>query len=624
MEQQSDPSQLLEIYPEERGYKLARIEQSFLSNWAVPDRRPLYEWGANGHIRLPHSARSRNFSIDISPWLRTPMEWINDGITNEISVIGAVQGAKTTLAEIAYPYWLANDRAPVMWNYQSDPDAETATESRLYPILRSSPATRDIVKGMSRNEMTKGLLKVPGMYSIFQGAHSRLNLQSKSIRYLINDEAWLYPDGHLAEAYKRVTAYWNSMILNLCTGGVTGCEIHGVWLRSTQHHYHIQCPHCSEHFFPRFERPKDPEAYGGMRWDRSLKKKDGTYDIKELNPTIHLSCEKNGCEIYDTPSERRAMAEGGKYIQHNPDAPDEKKGATYNFFAVPWVPFSDVVSEFQAAMRSIRYGEERLLVELVQKRFAEFWDPERHRPVVASVTVSDTHKLQEGLKERTFRGMSIDCQHDHYWVVIRDWHKEHGSRLVHYEKVETDQECKALEEKYGIEKSRYVTIDAADRPTRVYRLALKHGWTCIRGTDRKTFVHDVEGIKIHRIWSPIQFVDPFVGQKGQGEKLVGLIYYSKMSALDRLSALRNGEVDFLWEVAMDVGKDYHSQMDAMERRTRTIPSTGRQVEEWVQVRKHDHILDCETHQIVLASICGVIGSERGEADNKEAEESPKE
>jgi phage terminase large subunit GpA-like protein len=590
------------------------LADAFFKHWKNPDRRPIYEWAANGHIRLPHSARSKNFSIDISPWLREPMSWINDGTTRELSMVGAVQGAKTTLTEVAFPYWISNDPGPVMWNYQTDPDAFDAVKDRIYPVLRASPATRHIVEDLSKMEMSKGHLTLPFMFAVFQGAHARSNLQSKSIRYLINDEAWMYPPGNLAEAYKRVTAFWNSLIINLCTGGEEDCEMHEVWKASTQHKYHVKCPHCNELFFPKFERPTKKGEAGGMRWDRKLKRKDGTYNMTDLAKTIYLQCPINGCEIKDTPHNRNYMSSNGDYVQSNKDAFDWRKGATFNFAAVPWVPFETVVDEFMKSMTAVRYGDETLLKEFVQKRLAEFWDPNRHRPAVANVKTVEGLKMNQGIPDRTFRAMSIDCQLDHYWVLIRDWHKTKGSRLVYYEKVETHEEARSLQQKYKI-KDRFVMIDAADRQARVLRIASQYGWTCVRGSDRDSFLHILEDRKVHRLYSPLQFMDPFVGTKKQNKVEVGLFFFSKYAAFDRLAALRNGEIDYPYEVPEDIGDDYRKQLDSWEKRERIIERTGIMTMEWIQIRKHDHLRDCEIYQIILASVCGLIGSEKMEQEN---------
>jgi phage terminase large subunit GpA-like protein len=46
-----------------------------------------------------------------------------------------------------------------------------------------------------------------GMVLWILGAHNKTNLQRRSIRWLVGDETWRWPEGHMAEAEARVTAF---------------------------------------------------------------------------------------------------------------------------------------------------------------------------------------------------------------------------------------------------------------------------------------------------------------------------------------------------------------------------------------------------------------------------------
>lgn len=602
-----------------------KLEEAFLSPWKAPDRTILAEW-ATKNVRLPHSARSEDFDISISPWLEFPSRCITDGETKELTMIGAVQGAKTTLAEIAIPYWLTNDPGPIMFNSDTDPNAHDWTESRMYPTLRASPATKDKMNSLSRIQTARDHLKwAPGVFGIFQGAHAKGNLQGKSIRYLINDEPWLYPAGHLAEAYKRVTAFWNRFILNMSTGGELGGELHDRVEISNFYFYHLRCPDCLGWFYPRWASPKgfkdDPKIWGGMRWDSSCQNKEtGRWDYNKLQDTIYYSCPLCGFHIKDTPKNRRFMSKEGRYHLEVGGQHPERKAFHYNGIAVDWVPFYVMVEEFTKALHSIRYGDETLLKEFVLKRLAEFWDPDVHRPVVKNIDTKPTLKMREGIKERDFRGGSVDRQHGHVWITIRDWTMDNGCTLVHFERVETGDEADSIFHEFGVE-PRFVLCDVANDQTKGLRMCSKYGWTAVQGSDRRSFQHNEAGKKVRRIYAPVELIDPWIGTSGAGDTEVGMIYFSKYSAMERLFALRNGAVDYEWRVPGDVPEEYFRQLDSWNLVDWRNQRTGVVTKEFRQVRKDDHLMMCEVFQIILASIMGVIGSERTDHTQEGEEES---
>jgi len=597
-----------------------RLEKEFWKAWKSPDRTILHEW-ATKHVRLPHSARSEDFDISISPWLKMPSECITDGETKEMTLVGAVQGAKTTLAEIAIPYWLSNDPAPIMFNSDTDPAAKDWSESRMYPTLRASPATRNHMSTLNRTKTSTTLLKWnPGTFAIFQGAHAKGNLQGKSIRYLINDEPWLYPAPHLAEAYKRTTAFWNRFILNMSTGGEIGGELHGRWEISNVYFFHLRCPKCKDLFYPYWSPISQEETgqeIGGMRWDKDcFDKETNRWDYNRLRETIYYQCPLCDHHIEDTPKNRRYMSANGDYGLEKGGAHPERKAFHYNGIAVDWVPFYVMVEEYTKALASVRYGDTDLLKEFVLKRLAEFWDPDRHRPTIKSVSTIMDSKMRDGIADRTFRGGSIDRQHGHLWLLIRDWHIEKGSILVHYEKVETGDEAEAIFNEFEVN-PKFVMCDVANDQTKGLRMCDKYGWTAVHGSPRKSFQHNENDSKVRRIYAPIEYMDPFIGTKEQGDSQVGMIYFSKHSTMDRLFALRSEAVDYSWKAPADVSDEYFQQMDSWELVDWRNPRTGVINKEFRQVRKHDHLLLCEMFQVILASIMGVIGSERVEEDQKE-------
>eukprot|EP01044_Picomonas_judraskeda_P045869 COSAG03_NODE_25319_length_266_cov_0.910180_1_plen_78_part_01 len=56
------------------------------------------DWACK-YVKLPQSARSPQFDIDSTPWLRFPMMQIADDENREVVVIAPVGSGKTTMLE---------------------------------------------------------------------------------------------------------------------------------------------------------------------------------------------------------------------------------------------------------------------------------------------------------------------------------------------------------------------------------------------------------------------------------------------------------------------------------------------------------------------------------------------
>jgi len=91
-----------------------------------------------------------------------------------------------------------------------------------------------------------------------------------------------------------------------------------------------------------------------------------------------------------------------------------------------------------------------------------------------------------------------------------------------------------------------------------------------------------DGTKVRRIYSPIQWVDPFEGDhEGRaGEFQLPLILYSKQAIRDRLAWLRSSGVAS-WEVPTDVSDDYQRHMQAEEQQEFRHARTGEVFHVWL-------------------------------------------
>lgn len=585
------------------------LDDAFAAALPLPDRRPLWQW-AEEHVKLPFSLRAERFDMSLTPWLREPAEWITDGVTKELTLIKAVQGAGSTLGEIAIPYWLCNDPGPLMYNWETDDKAKEIWDERTSELFEKCGALNAVLSAQPKNKRKRAHVVLPGgHFFIQQGVNARKKVQSKSIRYLVNEEVWDWEAGRLDDARKRVTASWNSFVLNISQGSIVNDQLDRAHKDGTMHELEAACPFCGHYQQLSFDRPRDGKA-GGLYFDSSKKRDNGEYDFPELLKTVGYQCEKCEQLIHDEPRHRRSMAMSCRYVQTNPDAPAWRKSAHYNALIVEWIPWATLVEEYLKALRALRFGDVEPIIEFDQKRKAVAYDPEK-RPMVTTIKVIEGLSKREPLPDATDRYMTVDVQQDHFWVVIRDWRQD-ACRLLFEGKVRLVEDIESLRIEYETE-ARYVLMDSGYKATEVYQICARYGYTAIKGEDRGYYIHEVTDLrgrvlgKERKVFSPLQYVDPFIGTKDQNRTKVVLMLYSKQGIRDRWHHLVNAE-GFSWETPGDVSEDYKLHMQSEELRDWHKPRTGERFKVWFQVRKRNDLFVCECYQVLLADICGIIGA----------------
>jgi len=463
-----------------------------------------------------------------------------------------------------------------------------------------------------------------GMYFRMQGAKAKGNRQSKSVRYLVNEEIKDWEPGALTDMRNRATASWNSFELNITPGGMFGDETHRLWQESSQHVFHVRCPQCQALQKPRF-RSIEGKPGGLHICDRSdaealalCKPEPHVYNYAEIQRHIFYECESTGCghRWRDTPEDRQAFVASGEYVPQNPNALPSDKGVMWNALICPWIPWAGLMREFHTAVRAMRLGDISLYKDFVQKREAEFFDeseqseddPDHKLQVSAGVT-----KSREGLPDRYFRGMAADKQRGearkgdtpHYWVVIRDW-KIGASALLWEGRVELDEDLEALRLEYDVPPP-LVWVDSGDGMTvlDVYRMCAKYGYTAIKGEARTRYTHQ-EGLdKVSRRYSPEQ-VATVTGSDG-GQYNISLVLYSKQGIRDLLQYARTS-ADFEYQIPEDVSPEYRAHNEAERLVSWHIPKTGQEVKIWRQFKKRNDLFVCECYQALLAEVMGIIGA----------------
>ena len=590
--------------------------------WQPPDRRPPWAW-AEEHIgSIPYSPVPGRFRSDNSPWLREPLEALVDPAVRVVSIIAAIQCGKTSVGEIGISFIIANLPGPALWLDQTDEDAKDQSESRLQKLFDECGPVRALYPRDRHKKKNSTIHFRNGMTLWILGAHNKTNLQRRSIRWLVGDETWRWPQGHMAEAEARVTAFgWLGKCLFMSQAGEEGDDTQRKFETTDQRVWTFQCPHCGL---------RQPFKWENVEWSKSARNEDDEWDYEEVKRTTVLQC--GGCNhnFEDNDRTRRELNASGRFVATNPRAAAENVGFAWNALcAMSWGRLAEMYLRAKAVARQ---GDFSLLKQFYQKRLAIPW---RETAEDYKLEIERTGYRRGELWEQEaafdksghivpgpydpttvsapLRVLTVDVQMDHLWAAVRCWSANGSSRLLWNERLLTFDDIAGLQERFAIHPN-LVFLDAGHAAYEVYRQCSEHGWIALIGDRRATFVHRTRaGKQIHRFYSPRRKVVL------TASKSCSVFYWSNLNIKDILGRLRRNqrsENGPTWEVPDDIDDNYLAQMESEHR----VNENGKWI--WKKIgSRPNHLWDCECMQVVSAVMLKLIGREfsgHGEAAEESA------
>ena len=582
--------------------------------WRPPDRRPIWQW-AEQHIRsIPYSPTPGRFRIENSPQIREVFDAIVDPRVRVISVIAAVQSSKTTVPEIALCYIIANMPGPTLWLNETDEDAKDQSEARLQKLFDECDAVRALYPANRHQKRNTTIHFANGMTLWIAGAHNRTNLQRRSIRWLIGDETWAWPQGHMAEAEARVTAFgWLGKCIFLSQGGDEGDDTHRKFETTDQRLWTFACPECGE---------RQPYLWENVEWAKDCKDETGDYDFGRVRATTVLRCRACAHELPDHDRVRRGLNATGKFVAQNPRASSEYVGFTWN--AIATMSWGRLAELYLRAKQAARRGDVTLLQQFYQKRLALPWREyvEDFKMEIASSGYRMGELWEEeggidrfsrivdppfetGEKIIPLRVMTVDCQLDHFYLAVRSWTAGGSSRLLWWQKAVSWEELEEIQKRFSVHPT-LVFIDAGHAAYDVYNHCASHGWTATIGDARATFTHKLRGGgTIQRFYSPRRKV--VLGRN----RFCFVFYFSNLNLKDTLARLRRNqdpERGATWEIPEDVPEEYLAQMESEVR----VKVRGKPI--WRQIgARMNHSWDLEVLQTAAATMLKIVGREAAQA-----------
>lgn len=583
--------------------------------WTPADRREPWRW-CEEHIKsIPYSPMPGPFRSDNSPWVREVMEAIVDPKIKLVSIIAAVQSSKTTSPELTLCYIIANLPGPCLWLDQTDDDAKDESESRLQKLFESCEPVKRLFPKNKNKQRNCTIHFSNGMTLWMLGAYNKTNLQRRSIRWLIGDETWRWPVGHMAEAEARTTAFgWLGKCIFMSQGGEEADDTHRKFETTDMREWHYKCPKCGKYVSYKWEN---------VEWDDDCKDENGEYDFDKINHSTALKCAECGEYFEDSDRMRRILNKDGKFIPLNPNAAKENRG--YHWNALASMSWGKLAELYLRAKIAARKGDSSLLQQFYQKRLAlpwkEFAEDYRLEIASGSYVSGDTWSEEAGFNIKgeiiappfgegeciaPLRILTVDVQMDCFYLAVRAWSMNGSSRLLWHERVLTWEDIEEVQKRFRI-LDNLVFVDAGYNSFEVYKQCGKRNWIALMGDNRANFFHRLpQGKTVLRFYSPVKhiFISRFVKCR--------MHFWSNLNVKDTLARIRrnqNPADGATWEVPTDISEDYLKQMESEHR----IKKGNNWI--WEQIgNRPNHYLDCEAMNCAGALMLKIIGNDNSKIE----------
>lgn len=586
----------------------------------------VWEWAEKAVRKLPGSPLGTGYDSGHLPPFREVMEAMNDPSAHVVVAQCAVQGGKTLSMSLAVAYGIVHDPLPTIVFQDQDANAKDFASMNFWPLMEEIDGIKELLPtgpDKTKKKITSCLFNHGMPLWILGGSNPRAR-QRRPAGRIYMDECHMLPKDQTAieDCEKRTTRFPFPKLVLVSQGADAEAEFTRYWESTDKREWCVRCLNCGE---------LQPLKWDGIEFE-AMRIDEDRYDYAEIEKTARWRCGKCEHEHEDTNETRRDLNENGRFVASNPDAPKNRVG--FRVSALSFFSWGKLACEYLRAKQQIRkagdYGPMRVFV---QKRLAESfgdggigddfdleietgdytvaeaenWEEEAVVSRIGGLTrVLPSAEGREGAKWARCRFLTVDCQLDHFWVILRSWSQKGKSRLIYAGRINYWRDMEALRERYDVHPN-FVFVDsgfAAKGEAGVYAHAAKYRYSCLKGSGMKTFRHKdkAKGRTIERYYSPWKLSDMDKGKQARFR------LWSNLNVKDILAALVQQPDRFTTPVDIDEHcPQYRPQMQS-ERR---VFDSRKQEHRWEKKTEHaqNHLWDCEAEQVVGALLVNLINND---------------
>lgn len=595
------------------------LSKSWRNAWARPDRRPIWQW-ASEEITLPSILTvTGKFNPEISRHFLAIFDALQDDLCRYATLMKPVDSGGSLIGDVWNTWLPANDPGACLVTFQSEDIAKKHAETRMNPMLESCAATRSLFPGNRNLKRIQEILFSNGMPLYFQGP-ALGNLQSQRIRYLRNEEIWMWPNGLRAEALGRIRNWEDigmSKVYEPSQGGVAGDDLDTVWYLGTQEEWTVPCQSCGKFSEAAWGGKRQDGTRWGIVWDDNdhTRDKDGQWIIPALLPTIRWECQHcSHPHLFE--SCRHDWNRLGRYEARNPGAGPGRR--SFHFDAIIIRSWEKQVEDFLRALQAYRQGIEEPLKGIVQKDRARSWS----QTYAPSDRRTETYDITSNPEGDT--ALTVDVQDEGVFPAMVCTWQDGGKCLVRdYRLLYSESEIAAKQAEYKIPPA-WVLIDSGWGATTrdVYRMCARRGWIACKGADETSFTHyhkrkDGRTVSAERSWKSFKG-DPEAGAAGQQRIFAKGLRWSNVTIKSRLKRLidRGHWVEPTFSPSDANWKRYQLEMRGEKIIVAKRKTDGKLVRRFIRVGPN-HAWDCACEQVVFATVKGKLADFQVEEESGE-------
>jgi len=585
------------------------------AQYELPPKQHIWEWAehnvdyslAPAYKTPQHAPYDSNYA----PYTKQILEWLGDYETREIWVRKCSQSAFSETGLTWIRYVIAEDPAPFYYLTCDMQTMERFMEERIKRGMQCCPKAQEKyrIAQNTRGGNIEHDIRLPNMDFRAGYPGARGAFKQDNFKYVMADE-WSTWKGHAPPMLrKRVGAYPFHKIFGGSSPDPTRSNPDGdpvilEYEKTNQMRWMMPDPKTGNPFCFEFgERgdgaglkwPQDARDEQSGKWDMNRVKSEAYYltqDGTRIENKDRMKCVHEGERMRHIEPDRFG------WIAQNKDAPSHIKGV---WIVGPMVPFSD--GDFgKLAYEFLQSKGDGLtaLKAYFYENWADRWGETQQKiKDTAFVDARANYKKGEFASDGRYahKGkrtviMTVDVQKDHFWYVVREWFRPGHSSLVDWGKALEWVNLRDVRAKYA---ANYCFIDNhyADRQEEVII-------QCCDGMMRgcvPVYGHEKLRDKMGRSTACVvyQNKDPYEGRRYQGRYKLTWVSSVADYWKTQLYRLLNGNAPQAWRIPNDVDSAYTNQMTA----EKCVDG------KWVQLRKGNHIWDCEHMQILAAHLVQV-------------------
>ena len=586
----------------------------------------IIEWSEKHIESIPDSPFSGRLNLHRTPFLLEPLrQTCQSGTT--LSVMNfPVQIGKSLILKLLALYQIHTDPSPILFLADTPANSEDFCDTSLVPMLRQNRIFDGLISTSAGANMKETKIFNNGAILWNRGASNLKNLQRRSVKLLLADECWLYPQGHIEEAIKRITRFEGEggRAVLVSQSGEVGEEFANYFDQTNQQEYMWRCPHCGNHNAYNMEM---------VKWDMEAVNDDGSADFETIRNTLRYTCPHCSTEWEASKEQRERFNQSSIWVPMNESASSGKIG--FHTSAFCFLDAFSLVTEYIHAKSRAKDGDFSQLKIFYQKRLALPWS--EHQEVIDTSTKEVEgqtigkrwdkmgyitkqgqliNKDAPNFKREVLNGalplifMAVDVQQDSFYYAIRAFSDDpqNESMLIDCGHLFTWEDVMSKRTEFMIPNSN-MGIDSGYRAKEVYAISVDYRCYAMKGHQQRSFKREaakVIGRKLyesHAVAAPqsvqVQTIETLSnGAKKTRIRKALLLSFAANAAKDWIHFNRKrtqrGKASF--NVPEGTPMDYHEQMNSERRVQEGRFSVWRPRKSKVD----NHFLDCESMIYALA------------------------